>query len=237
MHLTLLKIVALCSILAGSCLQRAYSQPEEFLMLPALTDVSTVAWKDQIYRFPAFQKGKITYTTGSLEHEFDLNYNQYFEKMDFISSSGDTLNITNTREIKAVSIGDRWFLHDYKTGYYEVILTLPIALAVKNQFVLEHLGRKQVGYVSMQRDAPFTEVRGVVTDYDRYYEIQGRYFLVDRENKLHKPTKGSIMKLFPADRDKISQYLISNIHLPFSEKNGLILSKPYPLMANNTPTL
>jgi len=100
MHLTLLKIVALCSILAGSCLQRAYSQPEEFLMLPALTDVSTVAWKDQIYRFPAFQKGKITYTTGSLEHEFDLNYNQYFEKMDFISSSGDTLNITNHEKLK-----------------------------------------------------------------------------------------------------------------------------------------
>jgi len=208
MHLTLLKIVALCSILAGSCLQRAYSQPEEFLMLPALTDVSTVAWKDQIYRFPAFQKGKITYTTGSLEHEFDLNYNQYFEKMDFISSSGDTLNITNTREIKAVSIGDRWFLHDYKTGYYEVILTLPIALAVKNQFVLEHLGRKQVGYVSMQRDAPFTEVRGVITDYDRYYDIRPTYFLVDRENKLLKATKGSIMKLFPRYREKISEYFL-----------------------------
>ena len=179
-------------------------------MLPALTDVSTVAWKDQIYRFPAFQKGKITYTNGSLVHEFDLNYNQYFEKMDFISSSGDTLNITNTREIKAVNIGDRWFLHDYKTGYYQVVLGLPIALAVKNQFVLEHLGSKQVGYVSMQRDATFTEVRGVVTDYDRYYDLRGTYFFVDRENKLHKATKGSIMKLFPGYREKISQYLLEH---------------------------
>jgi len=210
MHLTLLKIFTLCSVLTGSCLQRAYSQPEEFLMLPAFADVSTVAWKGQIYRFPAFQKGKITYTTGSLEHEFDLNYNQYFEKMDFISSSGDTLNITNTREIKAVNIGDRWFLHDYKTGYYEVVLTLPIALAVRNQFVLQHLGSKQVGYYSVQRDATFTEVRGVVTDYDRYYDIRGTYFLVDRKNELHKATKGSIMKLFPGYREKISQYLLEH---------------------------
>ena len=99
-------------------------------------------------------------------------------------------------------------MHDYKTGYYEVILTLPIALAVKNQFVLEHLGRKQVGYVSMQRDAPFTEVRGVITDYDRYYDIRPTYFLVDRENKLLKATKGSIMKLFPRYREKISEYFL-----------------------------
>ena len=58
---------------------------DKLLKLPLLTNVSKVPWKESIYRFPAFEKGKITYNTGLLDHEFYLNYNMYFEKMDFIS--------------------------------------------------------------------------------------------------------------------------------------------------------
>ena len=104
-----------------------------------------------------------------LDHEFYLNYNMYFEKMDFISESGDTLNITNTREIKEIKIGDTWFFHDYKKGYYEVILKLAVALAVKNQFALVRSGAIHYG-----------DERGAAADYDRYYKICLFIFLLTR---------------------------------------------------------
>jgi hypothetical protein len=204
MNSIIIKTFFLFCILTGAGFQKIYSQfysqSDNLLKLPALTNISSVPWKDSIYRFPAFEKGKITYATGSLEHEFYLNYNMYFEKMDFISESGDTLNITNTREIKEIQIGHTWFFHDHKTGYYEVILKLPVALAVKNQFVFQN--SKVRGAVR-----GFADVRGAAADYDRYYEILPTYFFIDKNNSVHRATRASILKLSPDHRAEVSAYL------------------------------
>lgn len=184
-----------------------YSQGSHVFRLPSLTDVSKTSWRDSIYVFPEFRKGKITYTKGfELDYLFDLNYNVYYEKMDFISSSGDTLNITNTREIKLIQVGDKLFFHDYYSGFYEVLLKLPVALAVRNKFVLD-----EIEYNSgIKGAATFTEVRGVVTDYDRLYKRGSFYFFIDPNNQLHKATRASILKLFPAHQVEIQGYLLEN---------------------------
>jgi hypothetical protein len=203
MNSLIIKIFFLFCMSTAAGFQKIYSQfyrqSDNLLKLPALTNISSVPWKDIIYRFPAFEKGKIAYATGLLEHEFYLNYNMFFEKMDFISESGDTLNITNTREIKEIQIGQTWFFHDHKTGYYEVILKLPVALAVKNQFVIQN--SKVHGAVN------FTDVRGVAADYDRYYEILPAYFLIDKNNSVRRATRASILKLFPDHKTELSAYL------------------------------
>ena len=199
MNSTIIKTSFLFCLLTSVSFQTIYSQHSNFLRLPLLTDISSVPWKNSIYSCPVFEKGKVTYTTGLLEHEFYLNYNMYFEKMDFISTSGDTLHITDTREIKQIQVGDRWFFHDHKTGYYEVILQLPVALAVKNQFVFQN--SKVSGAVH------FTDVRGVAADYDRYYEIRSTYFFIDKNNKMHRATRASILKLFPDHKTEVSAYL------------------------------
>ena len=205
----------------------AAAQTGELLLLPAATDISTVEWKSKIYRFPSFQKGKITYTKGFvLDYEFDLNYNLYFEKIDFINSSGDTLNITNTREIKGVQIGDKWFIHDLKTGYCEVILSLPVGLAMKKHFVFEHLGHVEVAYKTVERGPPATEARGIVTDYDRFYNISETYFLVDNDNKVHKATKASLLKLFPDHSRQIKDYLVER-QVNFDSRDDLVALLTY----------
>lgn len=196
MFSTIIKTFFLFCLLTGAGLQKIYSQHHNLLKLPLLTNISSVSWKDSIYRFPEFQKGKITYTKGMLEHEFYLNYNMYFEKMDFISESGDTLHIGNTREIKEVQIGNTWFFHDYKKGYYEVILKLPVALAVKNQFALVRSGAINYG-----------DERGAAADYDRYYQILPIYFFVDKNNNVHRAIRASILKLFPDHKTEVSAYL------------------------------
>lgn len=213
MKCTILKITFILVVLMQFCMNKICAQQTDLLKLPALTDVSSVPWRDSVYRFSSFQKGKITYTKGfELDHEFDLNYNLYYEKMDFISSAGDTLNITNTREIKAIQLGDKWFYHDYKTGYYEVLLKLPVALAMKKQFVLRHLGFKHAGYhkVEIERGASFSDVRGVVADYDRYYDIHPMYFLIDLKNEVHRASRASILKLFSDYNKDILAYLIEH---------------------------
>ena len=199
-----------CCVLTGAGFQKIYSQPDNLLKLPLLTNISSVPWKDSIYRFPAFEKGRITYTTGMLDHEFYLNYNMYFEKMDFISESGDTLNITNTREIKEVQIGDTWFFHDHKKGYYEV--TIKIARCPCRQ--------KPVRVVRSGA-YPLADERGAAADYDRYYQILPIYFFVDKNNSVHRATMKSILKLFPDHKTEVSAYLQK--HSPdFESKKDLV---------------
>jgi hypothetical protein len=212
--------------LIGGAVESTFAQAEDLLLLPAASAISSVPWKDKVYRFPSFQKGKITYFTGPLEHEFDLNYNLYFEKMDFISSSGDTLNITNTREIKAVQISDKWFFHNHKTGYYEVVLSLPIALAVKNRFTLENLGRVDVGYHSVERGESRSEVRGIVSQYDRFYKIRETYFLIDRSNKVHKATRASLLKVFSDHAKQIKSFLLEH-QVNFKSRADLLTTVEY----------
>ena len=136
MRSPLFGLVFLLYFLGGS-FQLVFAQRINYFTLPAWTNVKKVPWHKSIYRFQEFKKGKITYTTGlELDYEFDLNYNVYNETMDFINTAGDTLSIINKGEIRAVKIGNKTFFHEYNSGYYEVLLRLPVALAFRNQFVL-----------------------------------------------------------------------------------------------------
>ena len=209
MKLLVLRTALILTVLEIANFNFAYSQGEasKVFKLPALTDVSKVSWRDSVYFFPEFKKGKITYTKGfELDYLFDLNYNIYYEKMDFISATGDTLNITNTMEIKLIQVGDKLFFHDYYTGFYEVLSKQPVALAVRNKFVLNALEYNS----GVKKNATAMEVRGVVTDYDRLYNRGCFYFFIDTNNELHKATRTSILKLFPMYTVEIQAYLMEN---------------------------
>lgn len=208
----ILKIAFILIALLQCDIEKSSAQPNtNQLRLPAFTDLSAVPWRDSIYRFSSFQKGKITYTKGfELDYELDLNYNLYYEKMDFISSDGDTLNITNTREIKAIQVGNNWFYHDYKTGYYEILLKFPVALAMKKQFFLRYRGYFDTGYYVGLSGAVLSDVRGVMENFDRFYDVQPVYFFIDHDNEVHKASKASILRLFPKHSKEILAYLIEH---------------------------
>jgi len=62
--------ICLLGWLLGTSAPVAYSQRVNYYTLPPLTDVAKVPWHQSTYRFPEFQKGKITYTKGfELDHE------------------------------------------------------------------------------------------------------------------------------------------------------------------------
>jgi hypothetical protein len=215
-------VVSLC-VLSAISWQCLYAQRTNYYTLPAFTDVSKVPWRQSVYRFPEFQKGKITYTQGFvLDYEFDLNYNIYYEKMDFIHSSGDTLSITNTREIKSIQVGNKSFFHDYNTGYYEVLVALPLALAFRNQFVLEGVEYSN-GQMASRSGA---DVRGIAINQDRIYKKGFSYFFIDQNNEVHKATRASLLNLFPDYSTEIKSYLLEH-PIDFESQEDLIALTSY----------
>lgn len=203
--------------------QCSQGQDMSLLRLPLLTDVSDTPWKDSVYRFDHFQKGSILYTKKfEINSDLLLNYNLYYERWFFINSADDTVIISDPRLIDKVEIGDKTFLNLYGKGFYEVILNLPIALVVEKKFVLRNLGEKSVGYQTVERETSSLEVRGVVTDFDRFYEIRPRYFLVDqRKKKLHPISKSSLIRLYPEKKSAIGAYL-NKQNVDFTSRAHLI---------------
>lgn len=193
------------SLLIANDNHLAYAQEEGYLRLRRFQDVSQVPWKKEIYLFPDFQKGNITFATGfKLNNSLDLNYNIYYERVEFIRDTGDTLGIEALKDLKLVEIGNHIFYHDYKSGYYQVLTKSPVSLAVKPRIILVKT-EGNCGAVSLS-----LESRGAVMDCDRLYIKNDAYFFIDVNQRIWKASPSSVFKLFPEHKDSIRQYVKEN---------------------------
>lgn len=191
----------------------------DIFFLPAHTHLSEVAWRDSIYMFPSFQYGRITFATGfSPEDKVLMNYDLYLMQMDMVTKENDTTQIKRTKELKLISIGDQLFLHDYKLGYVEIILQLPVSLGVLNIMNTEHME-----FVSgnIERSDYGDDIRGRPSVYDRYYRKVKLYYFIGKDNKVYKATRKAILKLFRYNKDEIDVYLREN-GIDFEVKNDLV---------------
>lgn len=183
----------------------AYTQTPGLLKLPAHTELKKVDWRDSIYRFPEFMRGRITFATGfSPEGTARLNYNLYFAQVDIINEKGDTLQVTPSKEVKLIDIGGHTFYYDDRWGYIEVLSNGPVALGV-----LTVLSTEKMVYVSGSFDGASAgiDTRGTRSVYDRYYRKTDTYFFVDSNNKLYKAIKPSILKVYASHKKEINEYV------------------------------
>jgi len=133
-----------------------------------------------------------------------------------INLQGDTLQVTPSNEIKLIEIGGTVFLYASRIGYVEILGQSPVALGVFNILVTEKM------VVDLQdRGAVSTDVRGQMSDYDRYYKKTRTYFFIDKGDKLHKAIKPSILKLFPGHNASIKAYLRKN-YIDFNQEKDLV---------------
>jgi hypothetical protein len=191
-----------------------FGQDIELLQLRRFENVSQTSWRDQIYYFPQFQEGTIIYQTGfKLNETLKLNYNIYHERMEFLGEEGDTLSIEANKEIKLIEIGSHLFYHDHKSGYYEILSTSSVSLAMQTKF---RLGKTE----GNDRTLPF-ETRGTAMACDRFYYKHASYFFIDVKEQLFKASKASVLKLFPEKKSNILAYLIEK-PVDFSSKEDMM---------------
>jgi hypothetical protein len=211
--ISLILCVLTLSLLSTSA-HDVFSQDIELLQLRRFENVSQTPWRDQIYHFPQFQEGTIIYQTGfKLNQTLKLNYNIYHERMEFIGQAGDTLGIEANKEINLIEIGSHLFYHDHKSGYYEILSTSSVSLAMQTKF---RLGKTE----GNDRTLPF-ETRGAAMACDRFYYKHASYFFIDVKEQLFKASKASVLKLFPEKKSNILAYLIEK-PVDFSSKEDMM---------------
>ena len=138
-----------------------------------------------------------------------MNYNLYLMQMHYISSEGDTLQIKPSKELKLVSISGRFFYHDDKVGFIELIQQLPVALGVRNLMKAQYIDYPPGGTYRKVGYTPFSDedLRGAATTLDRYYIKDSDYFFIGRNNDVHKATPASVFKIFREHKKAVKIYM------------------------------
>jgi len=178
--------------------------------LPANKRMDQMAWRDSVYRFSSFENGQLMFDTGfSPKEQVKMNYNLYYMQMDFISASGDTLQMKPSKEFKLITLNKHLFIYDTKIGYIEVIQQLPVALGRRSMMIVKHIDYPPGGNPRNVGFTPFgdQDQRGAAIGLDRYYQNGGDYFFIDKNSSAYKASSSAILKLFSGHKKTVKTYI------------------------------
>ena len=143
--------------------------------------------------------------------------------MDEITPNSDTVEFKDWMDAKIVDLDGSVFYQDFKNGYMEIIMQGPLALAVRNRFVLvEDQGILEAAGLTDQANASSVSNGMAVVKYDRMYQLQRTYFFFSSRNQVFEANRLSLFKLLPVDRDEIIDFLKKN-SISFQNKEDLMI--------------
>src|SRR5215212_3753633 len=115
-------IIFLCTVFHFSSSE---AQTSRLYRLKPDEEAKQTIWRDSLYRFKQFMDGRLTYIVGKSQHQ-KFNYNLFSGKVEFINDLGDTLDVTESNELRLAMISNRVFYFDPRSGYIEILLQLPL---------------------------------------------------------------------------------------------------------------
>lgn len=165
------------------------------------------------YRYPTFMQSRVYFKDGDSAGG-RLNYNYLLQSMQFMDPKGDTLVISNEKNISYISIGMDTFFYD--NGYYEWIASSATAkLAVKHS--LKTAGTQKLGAFGIPSATNKIESQDEIRSYNTQkldineeivFAKQKAYYVSGLKNHFVEANKKNMSKLFP-EKD-IDNYIKEN---------------------------
>lgn len=175
-------------------------------------EVSDFIAKEQ-YKYPIFMRSRVYLNNGDSAGGM-FNYNYFLQAMQFIDQKGDTLVISNEKDIKYIKTGTDTFFYD--NGYYEWVASSATArLALKRS--LKSVDAQKLGAFGIptatNRIQSQDEIRSFyIQKLDIMEEIVftkvNSYYVSGIKNHFVEANKKNISKLFP--KKDIDNYIKDN---------------------------
>ena len=175
-----------------------------------------------LYHFPAFEQARITWSNNSTDFLEKMNYNLFTGKMDVITPNADTIEFKDWADARILNLEGNVFYQDFGKGYLEIILQGPLALAVRNRFILVH-DREVLEEAAMTDQANASSVSNgkTVVNYDRLYKLEKTYFFLTSKNGVFDANKISLFRLLPIHRQQIIDFMKMN-SISFKKEEDLM---------------
>jgi hypothetical protein len=178
------------------------------------------------YRYPEFITGRI-YVKSGVYSEYKLNYDFLNGEMEYIRSR-DTLAISNTRDIRYITVTQDTFYYD-NGSYFELLPGSTLKVFLKQYIRLKETlkkdsygtassGSSTTSYGSMPVNGNFY---ALTANEDMVFQRTLEYCLPASTGGFVPYTKKSVLQLFPEDEDAIKVFLKSN-KIKFDNRDDLI---------------
>lgn len=179
-----------------------------------------------LYQYPQFTAGRVHFRNGSTTGA-QLNYNRFFDEMQFIANNGDTLAIADPESIKLILVGIDSFYYD--KGYFFVIGNNgSTKLAIKQGFKI--LDKQKTAAYDMSSSVSSIKNVNSYTTEGKIYDLAVKedvvitretyYYFGNKYNHFLPATKKNLMNLYPKHRNDISNY-IKEAETRFHERKDL----------------
>jgi hypothetical protein len=186
------------------------------ITVKAGSNIMEVIPATEIFYYPEFKDGAVYLRNGSIAAA-RINYNRLVDEMHFISPKGDTMALSNEKEIKHLVIGADTFY--YENGYLRLLASGPLVkLAVSHIWVISDT--RQLGaYNSTNNSVSITSFRSLnqggrlydlVVNADLILTKVETFYFGDESHHFVEATRKNLLLLQPKQRKRIESYLKEN---------------------------
>ena len=181
---------------------------------------------NEIYAYPEFTLGTVRLKDAS-EAVVKLNYNSVFGEMQFIDpKNGDTLSLSEEKNIKFVAIEKDTFYFD--EGWLQFVAGNSVLKIAKKKILemtnKEKLGAMEVpGFGAIETYTKFTgsqHMKDLVAKERLTFAEHTSYYLGDRFNHFSKANKKGLLKMYSKNEKELDKWLDEN-KIDFSKEEDL----------------
>src|SRR5436189_4408380 len=195
------------------------AQDSTYVTVKTGEKIEDVLKSSDIFFYPQFIYSKILFKDGKVADPY-MNYNRLYDQMLFISEKGDTLALTDVKNIEYI-VND-WDIFFYNGGYLRLIANdTVIKLAEKQTWVLADIrkmgsqGRPttsvaitSLSYFSNGQDA--AKSKQLIMNEELVIRKETHYYFGDKFNHFVPATKKRLLNLFSNEERNIENYLIEH---------------------------
>ena len=170
-----------------------------------------------VYEYPQFKEGFVYLKNGKTAHSV-LNYNHFLDNLEYINTQGDTMSLTNAKDVQLVTIGTDSFF--YESGFVKLLSRYGhINIAVKQTLPIISKEKMTDGYgsysainnvESYDSYSDGLKVYGLIQMQNLTLANRVRYYIEKDDNSFALIIKKNIFKLFPQQKDKVEAYIKEN---------------------------
>jgi len=188
----------------------------------------TSFYEKEEYKYPKFLQAKAYLNKGdSASGKF--NYNYFDQSMRFINERGDTVTLTNEKDVNFITVATDTFFYD--NGFYEWMATSATArLAIKHTF--KFIERENVGAYGISSPTHGVQTIGKISGTGISYDIAPNEELIfSKETKYYiSSIKGLKNNFVPANKNNLSRLFPKKNVEDYIKQNKLNLNKEEDLI-------
>jgi len=204
------------------------AQPKNMVIVKAGHTIKESLTPAELYQYPQFQTGVVFLKDGKTA-TVPLNYNRFLDQVQYVTSKGDTLSLSNVNDVQyIVAGGDTLF---YNNGFMTQVASAgDVKLAARNRLRIVSKSKISDGYGS-------TSTTNAVDVYDSYADVNKNYdvtvmedvtlgnnvlyYVAKGDNTFVQPNKKSLLKLFPNQKANVETYLKTTV-VNFNNQQDLV---------------